>query len=454
VARPVTEAVLLLLALALVFACGAFVAAEFSFVTVDRASVERASEAGDAGSAGLLAALSSLSTQLSSAQLGITVTNLLIGYLSEPAIADIVRPPLEDLLGIGEGSASAISLVIAIVLATGVTMVLGELVPKNLAIARPLATAKAVQGFSRGFTRAAGPAVDAFNATANSILRRIGVEPTEELASARAPEELASLVARSAEMGTLEHDTADLLQRSLAFGDRRAEDVMTPRVRMRALRPDQPVAAVIELARVTGLSRFPVLDGPDSVAGIVHVKRAVGVAADRRAETPVRDVMSRPVVVPESLALDPLLDLLRAEGLQMAVVADEFGGVAGLVTLEDVVEEIVGDVVDEHDRRDPAARPDGDGGWVLSGLLRPDEAGPVIGVVLPEDAEYETLGGLLALHLEHLPRVGESVTLDVETPEGEPRQVTLAVARVDGLRVDRVSARVAEPTPTDPAADE
>ncbi len=432
------ELLLLFAALVLVVACGAFVAAEFAFVTDDRGSVERAAADGDARARGVATALRSLSTQLSGAQLGITLTNLLIGFLAEPAIADLVDEPLEA-LGVPSGAVTGVALVIALTLSTGVTMVLGELVPKNLAIARPLETARAVQRFMRVFTRVNGPAIRVFNGMANAILRRLGVEPQEELASARSPQELTSLVRRSAAQGTLEPGTAALLQRSLAFATRRAEDVMTPRVRMRTLEAERPVADVIAAARATGFSRFPVVgDGPDEVVGVVHVKHAVGVPHERREHVPVRDAMVAPVLVPSTIELDPLLATLRNGGLQLAVVVDEFGGVDGIVTFEDVVEEIVGEVTDEHDRPDPAARRNPDGSWTVSGLLRPDEATRVTGLTLPEDDDYETLGGLIGLRLGHLPELGESVELRSRTEDGAPRLVTLTVARMDGLRVDRI----------------
>lgn len=437
------EALLLAAALLLVIACGAFVAAEFSFVTVDRATVERAAEEGDAGARGVLVALRSLSTQLSGAQLGITLTNLLIGFMAEPAIADLVRGPLES-VGVPSRAVTPVALAIALALSTGVTMVLGELAPKNLAIARPLQTARAVQRFMRFFTLVNGPVIRTFNGMANRILRRLGIEPQEELASARSPQELISLVRRSAAQGTLPPQTAALLQRSLAFAARRAEDVMTPRVRVRTLEAGQPVADVIALARATGFSRFPVVgETPDEVVGIVHVKHAVAVPHERREATAVREVMVPPVLVPSTIELDPLLATLRVGGLQMAVVVDEFGGVDGIVTFEDVVEEIVGEVTDEHDRPDPAARRNPDGTWLLSGLLRPDEASRLTGVTLPEDEDYETLGGLLGLRLGHLPALGEAVVLTVRDTEGEERLVTLTVSRMDGLRVDRISLAVA-----------
>jgi len=432
------EVLLILAAMLLVVACGAFVAAEFSFIMVDRASVERAAEAGDSSARGVLSGLRSLSTQLSAAQVGITVTNLLIGFLAEPSIADLVDGPLAE-AGLGETAARGVSVTLALTLATGLTMVFGELVPKNLAIARPMATARAVQRFQRGFTTVTGPIVRLLNGTANAILRRLGFEPQEELASARSAEELVSLVGRSAEQGTLARETATLLQRSLAFGDRRAVDVMTPRGRMHAIQVDADVLSVLREARRTGRSRFPVIPGNnDSVVGIVHIKHAMSVPSERRASVAVREVMVEPALVPSTMELDALLETLRRGGLHMAVVVDEFGTVDGLVTLEDVIEEIVGEVRDEHDARDDSVRREGDDSWSLSGLLRPDEAARAIGLVLPEGDDYETLGGLVGMHVGRMPEVGDTVELATMDGDGRPYVAVLTVTGLDGLRVDRL----------------
>jgi CBS domain containing-hemolysin-like protein len=318
-------------------------------------------------------------------------------------------------------------------------MVFGELVPKNLAITHPYAVARAVQRPMRLFTSVSGPVIGAMNGVANRILLRLGIEPQEELASARSAQELASLVRRSAKQGTLELSTATLLERSLIFGERTASDVMTPRPRMRVLPRDASAMAVVELARQTGYSRFPVTGAtPDEIVGIVHVKQAVSVPLQERATTPIDAIMAQPTLVPSSVGLDRLLELLREGGLQMAVVVDEFGDVDGVVTLEDVVEEIVGEVVDEHDRPDPRVRRTPGGDWVLSGLLRPDEAGRAVGLVLPEGEEYETIAGLLAERLERMPAIGDHVTFDAVDVDRRPHRVRLTVSRMDGLRVDRV----------------
>jgi CBS domain containing-hemolysin-like protein len=438
----VTEVLLIVAALVLVAACGAFVAAEFAFVTVDRSSVERAAEAGDKKAAGVLSALQSLSTQLSAAQVGITLTNLLIGFLAEPSIARLIDGPLES-VGVSGDAVTGVALVIALTLATGTTMVFGELVPKNLAISRPLATARAVQGFQRAFTRATGPIVRFFNGTANAVLRRLGVEPQEELASARSPEELASLVRHSASAGTLEVSTATLLQRSLDFTERRAHEIMTPRGSVCGLEADAPVLAVIEQARASGHSRFPVTQG-DGFVGVAHVKDAVTVPFARRGVLTVADVMKPPLMVPESLELDQLLEELRRGGLQMALVVDEFGNVDGLVTLEDLVEEIVGEVQDEHDPGEQRWRREADGRWTLSGLLRPDEVQRATEIRLPEDEDYETIAGLLADRLARMPEPGDAVQLPARDREEAELDVRLTVLTMDGLRVDRIRLELLE----------
>ncbi|SBW21806.1 hemolysin family protein [Protofrankia symbiont of Coriaria ruscifolia] len=423
------EWLLVLISVALVGVCGVFVAAEFALVTVDRMTVERAAAAGDRRSRGVLTALTNLSTELSGAQLGITITNLAIGFLAEPAIGHLLRSPLKS-VGIPAGMATGVAVTVAVVLATGATMIYGELVPKNLAVARPLATARMVQGFHRGFSRATAFLIRLLNGAAEGLLRRLGIEPQEELASARSAQELFSLVGRSAEKGTLAPETATLLQRSLAFGRKQAADVLTPRVRMWTVGVGDPVREVIALTRRTGHSRFPVVGQDlDDVVGLVHVKHAVAVPEDDRDTVTTGDVMVAHLSVPSTIELDPLLETLRRGGLQMAVVIDEFGGTDGLVTIEDLIEELVGDVVDEHDRVGVRAARRQDGTWLLSGLLRVDEVAQTVDVRLPTDEAYQTIGGLIADRLGRVPVTGDVVEVD---------GVTLTVQLMDGRRVDRV----------------
>lgn len=437
-----TEVLLVLLGLGLIVASGLFVAAEFSLVTVDRSTVDRAADAGEPGASGTQSALRTLSTQLSGAQLGITITSLLIGFLSRPAVAALIDGPVRS-AGVPTAAVDGASIVIALILATFLTMLFGELVPKNLAIARPFETARAVQRFIRGFTYATGPVVRFSNATANWILRRLGIEPQEELASARSPEELASLVAHSARHGTLAVETATLLQRSLAFGERSAQDAMTPRERMHALHEDDMALDVMHKARETGHSRFPVLttDG-ERVRGVVNIKDAMGVPYERRAEVPVTAILVEPPLVPETMELDRLLTTLRESGLHMAIVVNEFGGIDGIVTLEDLVEEIVGEVRDEHDAPEEDVWRDRDGSWLLSGLLRPDEAGRITGIVLPEDESYETIAGLVGKELKRIAEPGDVAQVGVVDREGRPLQAVLTVEQMDQLRIDWVRLRL------------
>ncbi len=443
-----TAVLLLVASLLLVAACGAFVAAEFSLVTVDRAAIERAAADGDRRSTGVLAALRSLSTQLSGVQLAITVTNLAIGYLAEPAIATLLEPVLAR-FGLGAATVTGVAVTLALVLATGLTVVFGELVPKNLAVAAPLATARAVQGLSRGFARAAKPAITALNGTANVVLRLLGIEPQEELASARSPEELASLVTRSADEGVLESGTARMVRRALTLGDRDTAEVMTPRVRVYTVAADAPVTEVVELARRTGRSRFPVVGTSlDDVLGVVSIRQVVAVPRAQRPTTPVRSVMVAPLLVPGTVPVDDLLARLRGSRLQLAVVVDEFGGMDGIATLEDAVEEIVGDVVDEHDRSSPQAVRRADGDWSLAGLLRPDEVSDLTGLLLPESDHAETLAGLVVAALGRIPEVGDTATLrlqpvvvlddDADVEAALPVDATATVTAMDRRRVDRV----------------
>jgi CBS domain containing-hemolysin-like protein len=417
-----------------------FVAAEFSLVSLDRSTVERAVEAGDARARSVLPAVRSLSTQLSGAQVGITLTTLVVGFLVEPSLAALLTPPLLS-LGVSATAVPAVAVGVGLFVATVFSMVFGELLPQNLGVSLPLATAKVVAGPQRAFTRAVGPLISVLNGSANRVLRLVGVEPQEELSSARTPEELAALVRRSAQVGTLDETTATLLTRSLGFSSRTAADVMTPRVRMQALRREESAADVVRLARSTGHSRFPVLERDvDDVVGVVHLKTALAVPRGERDEVPISELMSEALRVPETVRLDPLLQELRGQGLQLAVVVDEYGGTAGVVTLEDVVEELVGEVADEHDRNRLGVVRRRDGTFSVPGLLRPDELRDRIDLAVPDSSAYETVGGFVMSALGRVPRAGD----EVEVPGA-----VLRVDRMDGRRVDRI--RVVPQTPSEAA---
>lgn len=432
------ELILIFVSLLLVAACGVFVAAEFSFVTVSRARVQRQALAGDRRAKGVLSGLHSLSTQLSGAQIGITITNLAIGFLAEPAVAQLIRGPLEE-AGVPSDWVSPVAIGLAISVATIVTMLFGELVPKNLAIARPLGTAKNVQALQRLFTAIMHYPIIIMNGLANRIVRLLGVEPQEELASARSVEELLSVVKHSARRGTLAKDTALLVERSLQFSERHASDVMTPRVRLETVNVSDSVNAVLDTVKNSGFSRFPVIDKDiDNVVGIVHAKHAVAVEHDKRSDTRVGEIMRPVVFVPSSIELDTLIEKMRDESVETVVTIDEFGGVDGIVTLEDLIEELVGEVIDEHDETGIAIREIKNRTWSVSGLLRPDEISQVIGLKLPEDEEFETIGGLVLDLLDEVPKVGDTVRVTAIDRGGKQNQVRLMVTHMDGRRIDRL----------------
>jgi CBS domain containing-hemolysin-like protein len=413
----------------LTLATAIFVAAEFSFVALDRPTVEAGAERGDRRSARLVGALRTLSTQLSATQVGITVTTLLVGYLVEPGLSALLRPGLAD-LGLPATATAPVAVAVAMLLATAWSMVIGELIPKNLAIAEPRGTARAVVEPMRLFTLVAKPLVLALNRSANAVLRAVGVQPQEELSSARAPEELASMIRRSALAGTMPAGKASLIDRSLRLRDRSAQDVMTPRPRCAFVDKAAPLTELIELARQTGHSRFPVMDGdPDQVVGIAHLKKAIAVPRQRRADVPVGAITHDAMHVPATVPVESLLVDLRGQGLAVAIVEDEYGGTAGVVTLEDVVEELVGEVTDEHDSTRGRARRLRDGSWTVPGLWRADEIRDRAGAAVPDGADYETVGGFVAAQLGRLPAYGDEVAL---------QGGMLRVLRMDGRRVDLV----------------
>lgn len=407
---------------------GFFVASEFSLVNLNRSDLESRAARGEKNLGLTIGALKITSTHLSSAQLGITLTTLLTGYTMEPALSALLIGPLTA-LGLSKVIVTVIASILAIVVATLLSMIIGELVPKNFALALPLPTAKLVIPFQVGFTAVFKPFVTVLNNAANVILRAVGIEPKEELSSARTAEELRSLVHRSAREGSLDRDTATLLARTLAFSELVAADVMTPRPRVSSVELTDSAQTVLDLARKTGYSRFPVVDdGIDDVVGLVHVKQAVAVPREKRADVPVSTLQSAALRVPETMKLDLLLGELRGRGYQMAVVVDEYGGTAGVATLEDLVEELVGEVADEHDRTRAEVVRSRD--WLtFPGMLRPDELRERAGVVIPEEGPYETVGGFMMSELGRLPVVGDIVSV----PGGEFR-----VERLDGRRIDRV----------------
>jgi CBS domain containing-hemolysin-like protein len=427
-----------LLAIVLLMAGNAlFTAAEFSLTTLERSTVEANARDGDRRDRYVRRAHHTLSFQLSGAQLGISITTLITGFLTEPLVRELPHPAL-DALGVPDRVADAVIAFLTLVVVTSLSMVFGELVPKNLAVARPLPTARAVAGPQLLFSHLMTYAIRLTNGAANWILRKLGIEPAQELRSARSPQELVSLVRSSARSGSLDPSTAALLHRSLQFGTLTAEELMTPRSKIVALQTDNTVADLVATATESGFSRFPIVEGDlDETVGIVHVKQVFQVPPAERDYTLLAAVAQPVAVVPSTLDGDALMGEIRANGLQTAMVVDEYGGIAGMVTVEDLIEEIVGDVRDEHDDTTPDVTASANG-WRVSGLLRIDEVAAATGYHAPE-GEYETIGGLVLEQLGRIPVSGDTVQLSGIEPDGISNGSAswqARVIRMDGRRID------------------
>ena len=424
----------LLAVVALIAANGYFVAAEFSFVASRRNRIDALAEGGDARAGALAANLDRLSFMLSGAQLGITVTSLVVGFIAEDTIGAAIRPVVTA-LGVPEAAATATSLTIGFVVATSAQMVLGELAPKNLAIARPEPVALALARSTKAFLRAAGPVIRLFDGSANRLLRAVGVEPVDEIHEGVDPDELGIIISESQREGDLTGRHAALLSRVIDFADLRAGAVMVPRTQVVWVEAGATCAQLREVAARTGLSRFPVVgDDLDDVRGVVTAKSVLAVPADQRGTRAITELVREPVVIPESAPLRAVLTDFRRRRSHLGIVVDEHGGTAGLITLEDLVEEIVGEIHDEHDREEPAVSPLADGAHRVPGSWRIDETARDCGVELPR-GDYETLSGLVMAHLERVPEVDDVV----EVPGARLRVVELdghAVATVHLEPVD------------------
>ena len=415
-----------------------FVVAEFSLVTADRAAIDHDAQAGDKTARTVRKSLRELSFQLSAAQLGITLAALLTGYIAEPAFAKMVRPLFSSWAG---DSTDGVVHIVSLVIATLLSMLFGELIPKNAALARPMPLVRASAVPLRSFAKVCSILIRALNGTANFLVRRLGIEPQEELASARSPEELGLLAAISARAGAIPEDTAVLLRRTIRFGDKRAAEAMTPRVDVIGLPVRATVADLLDASLRTGHSRFPVFEGSlDQVVGVAAVTDALGIPPARRPRTAVGVIAREPIQVPESLDLDDVLAALNAGRADMAIVVDEYGGTDGVVTIEDLVEELVGEIADEHDPRGAGAddivagdlTAPVDGTTLVDGLLREDELMEQTGFTLP-DGPYETLAGFLMAELGHIPVAGETVAV----PGWEFIIVEVDRRRIEQVRVVR-----------------
>ena len=393
---------------ALIAANGAFVAGEFSLVAVDRPPIERLADEGRRPARLTRGLLQRLSFHLSGMQLGITITSLVLGLISEGTVGELIRPVLEAVGADGAGT----RVVVALILATFIQMLIGELIPKNIAIARPQATAFALAGPLTLFGTVAGPVTGFLDGLANRIVRMLGIEPSEELHQERSQEEMELLLRTSMEDGNLDAGDAALLIRALRFDVKTTAEALVPRTRVVAVSARATVDEARRLAIESGRSRL-VVHGTDldDVVGIVAATDILMVPADERASTLVLAITRPACVVPEVRELGPLLGDLRASDDRIAVVVDEHGGTAGLVSMEDLLEELVGEIHDEHDVVPRLTEPLATGSQVVDASLHRDELRDLAGFSMPE-GDYETLAGYVLDRLGHIPDEGEELEAD------------------------------------------
>ena len=413
---------------------GLFVAAEFAVVSARGPALDELAESGDRRAQAVSELLARLPFFLSMVQFGITATSLLVGFLADRAIGATFVRPLLAAIGVPEEASLAVSVTLALIISTLFQMLLGELFPKNVAISRPVAVARRLSGFSRIATVVLGPVVRIFDRAAEEVTRRVfRVETPSRLDDTPGLDELGRIIAASGARGRLSVDQTELLRRAVSLRARRVGEIMVPRPDVVWVRTGASLGDMAALARSSGHSRFPIRGASeDEVLGTVHVKDQLQIPTERRVHTSVDDVAVAPLFVPESETLRALLDELRQRRRTFAVVVDEFGSTAGIVTLEDVLEALVGDIVDEFDResRRPVDGAEG-GSERLSGSLTLSRFAERSGVVLP-DGPYETLAGFVMAELGRLPEVGDRVT---------HAGLELVVTRRDGLRVTEVAVR-------------
>lgn len=419
----------LLSVLLLTLATGYFVLQEFAYVAVDRGRLAHLAQDGDAAAERAMQVTSRLSFTLSGAQLGITVTALLVGYVSEPYLGAGLAELLTGVTPIPATVSLSISVIVALVLSTVIQMVIGELAPKNYAIARPVPLARRLSRSTLIYLTVAGPVIRLFDSASTRLLRAVGIEPVEELPQGATPDDLRHIIDESHAGGLLDQELSELLDRGLEFRDRTAAEVMTPRVDVVLVESPESVSDVVRRMG-SGHSRFPVVgESVDDVLGVIGIHQVLAVPAAERDTRRAGALAIEAVRVPDSLPVPEVLERLRADHQQIAVVMDEYGGFAGIVSLEDIVEEVVGEIEDESDRglrgpRVPVAR-----GWRMSARLRLDEVENATGIALPESEHYDTVSGLVLARLGRTATAGDEVVVEGRTEQegSAPRRVSLVV---------------------------
>ncbi|GGV67840.1 membrane protein [Streptomyces longisporoflavus] len=423
----------LLAVLVLTAGTGYFVAQEFAYVAADRLALAREAAAGDRRAARAVQVLGRLSFMLSGAQLGITVTGLVVGFLAEPSVSGLLKPALDG-TGLSDGVVSTLSVVLGFVVATVLQMVVGELAPKNFALAVPERLAKSLAASTLTYLKVVGPVVRVFDGAADRLLRRFGIEPVEELHHGATLEELSHLIGESREHGQLPRESAELLDHALEFSERTLGEVLVPRADVTFVRKDATAHEAVRLIAGHGHSNYPVMgDHPDDVAGVLGVRELMRLPADRLDRTTAGEQARRPLLLPDTLPLPGAVAQMRERDDEFAVVLDEHGGVAGIVTYEDIAEELVGDIADESDTVVELAVADG-AGWFVDAGRRLDEVADATGIDLPEEDDYDTVAGLIVDRLGRFPAIGDRLT--VRLSDGSP--VAIVVLGLDRHVPERV----------------
>jgi len=417
-----------------------FVAGEFALVSLRRTRIKEMVSRGSRRAVSVQKAVAQLNIMLSGTQLGVTLTALGLGAIGEPALAHVLAKAFAALPhGVHTVATHAVAAVIAFVLITFLEVVIGEMVPKNLALTRPEGIALAVAGPLRTFVTLLRPLIWLIERSSRVVLRRLGVKSLT-ISSAHTPGELALIVEESRRGGSIEPGQSELLTRTLEFPERRAVEAMVPRVSVVAIPADAKLDGVLDIAEQTGYSRFPVWrERPDEYVGWIHIKDMIR-AARRRPVVTAGEVMREALYVPESLPLDELLVQMQRNRTHLAIVLDEFGATAGIITLEDILEELVGEIRDESDRHERAGVRKVPGGFRVPATMRPDELADATGLELPE-GDYETIAGFILEKLGRLARRGDIIPV---------KGWTLRVANVDRRRILSVDVKP-PPVPAKPA---
>jgi CBS domain containing-hemolysin-like protein len=433
-----------LLAVGLLLGANAFfVAVEFALLAASRYQVEALAAGGSWRARITLRALRALTFELSGAQLGITVSSLILGFLTKPVVAPLFEPLLAALPFLPEGSSFALATVVALVVLTSVQLVAGEIIPKNLAIARPLPTALALAPIGYGLNRVYKPLVWSLNAVANKVVQLLGMQTHAEHGEVVGLADLRRVIRTSARSGLLPDVGIELIERALRFGRRTALDVLVPRGNVLDIRESATLADLAALGHESGYSRFPVYEADgDEIVGMIHVQEALKEPPENWENVLVGDRTQPPLVVAPTGRLPAVLVDMRERRASLAIVADEHGMMAGIVTTEDILEEILGDIEDEYDApEEDGRRPQtaADGSMLVSGLMTAQELERACGFAFPA-GPYETLAGFLLSRFQRMPGIGDAATF---------RGWRFQILAMDGLRIARV--RIVRPGPGAPA---